>query len=139
MQTTRIYLFLLLSLFCVHPLGAQESVDYVRDIKPLLKAKCYSCHGVLKQEAGLRLETRQLMEQGGDSGSVLGDGDSSLLLERVVDSGESRMPPPEDGAALKSDEIKLLRAWIGRGSPAPVEATPQAPNEHWAFQPVVRR
>ena len=45
---------------------AAEQVDYVKQIKPLLAAKCYACHGALKQEGGLRLETLELMLQGGD-------------------------------------------------------------------------
>ena len=49
---------------------AAEKVDYLRDIKPLLRTKCYSCHGVLKQESGLRLETLALMQKGGESGRV---------------------------------------------------------------------
>ena len=33
---------------------AQMPVDYVRDVKPILKERCYACHGALKQESGLR-------------------------------------------------------------------------------------
>ena len=33
------------------------AVDYAKDIKPLLKERCYACHGALKQKAGLRLDT----------------------------------------------------------------------------------
>ena len=53
---------------------AAEPVDYERDIKPVLKARCYACHGALKQEAGLRLDTGMLIRQGGDSGSAVSDG-----------------------------------------------------------------
>lgn len=115
-------------------------VDYVTQIKPLLAAKCYSCHGVLKQEAELRLDTLSLIVKGGDSGAavVVGNSQSSLLFERVIADADSRMPPAEDGAALKPEEIALLRKWIEEGAIAPAEETPRGPQDHWAFQ-MIRR
>jgi hypothetical protein len=118
-----------------------DTVDYLAEVKPILSTKCYYCHGVLRQEAGLRLETLELMQTGGDSGAVIvaGNANGSLLIERVSDEDEdSRMPPAEDGAALKPEEIAIVRRWIAQGAPAPDEPTPAAPSEHWAFQPVSR-
>ena len=119
---------------------AAEQVDYVKQIKPLLAAKCYACHGALKQEGGLRLETRELMLQGGDSGSVLvvGKPEQSLLLARLTAPGEERMPPLEEGVGLRPAEIDLLRAWIQQGADAPAETTPADPGQHWSFQKPVR-
>ena len=115
-------------------------VDYVTQIKPILTEKCYSCHGALKQESELRLETRELIDRGGESGSVLVPGrpDESELFLRIASSGGDRMPPPDEGSALKTDEIKLLRSWIQQGAEAPVEEIPASPRDHWAFQKVVR-
>ena len=42
---------------------------YLVRIKPLLRSRCYSCHGGLKQKAGLRVDTAELMRRGGDSGN----------------------------------------------------------------------
>ena len=36
---------------------ADEHVDYLRQIKPVLAKRCYACHGALKHEGGLRLDT----------------------------------------------------------------------------------
>ena len=106
--------------------------DYAK-VKSLLAAKCYSCHGVLKQKGKLRLETRNLMLKG--EVIVPGKASKSLLIERVADRSEDRMPPPEDGAPLKPEEIALLRRWINDGAKAPAnEPVPQAPSRHWAFQ-----
>jgi len=118
---------------------ADESL-YTAKIKPLLETKCYSCHGVLKQEAGLRLETLSLMKAGGDSGPavVADNADRSALMQRITADEDSRMPPSDDGAALTSDEIALLRRWIEEGAPAPDEPVPQSPSEHWAFQKITR-
>ncbi len=119
---------------------AVEHVDYLTQVKPLLESKCYSCHGVLKQEGNLRLETLSLMTAGGDSGPALiaNDPEQSLILERITADEDSRMPPAEDGAALKPDEISLLRNWITQGTIAPDEEIPLAPSEHWAFQRIVK-
>ena len=112
--------------------GAGSEEDY-RRVKELLTAKCFSCHGALKQKAGLRLDTRDLMLKG--EVIVPGEAEESLLVELVEDRGEERMPPPEEGAALKSGEIALLRRWIDNGAWAPAgEPVPEGPDEHWAFQ-----
>ncbi|MCP4859002.1 MAG: DUF1553 domain-containing protein [Fuerstiella sp.] len=123
-----------------HTLCAADRIDYLTQIKPLLEAKCYACHGVLKQEGGLRLETLALMIHGGDSGAavVSGDAADSMILERVTADEDSRMPPAGDGATLKPEEIALLRTWIASGAVAPDEETPTSPKEHWAFRRVER-
>lgn len=113
---------------------AADEVDYLTEIKPLLREKCYSCHGVLKQESDLRLETRQLMLDG--DVVVPGNSDASELIARLTADGDDRMPPVEDGSALQPDEIDLLKRWIREGASAPEEMPPPAPNEHWAFQPL---
>ncbi|MCA9085725.1 MAG: DUF1553 domain-containing protein [Planctomycetaceae bacterium] len=113
-----------------------EVADYVSQIRPILEARCYSCHGTLRQEGALRLDTGALIRQGGDSGTAIVEGkpSESLLLQRITADPESRMPPPDEGAALKPDEIQLITAWIQQGATAPEEETPPAPNQHWAFQ-----
>ena len=46
-------------------------VDYIRSIKPLLRERCYTCHGALKQQSGLRLDTGAKIRQGGDNGPAV--------------------------------------------------------------------
>ncbi len=119
---------------------ANETIDYARQIKPVLQARCYACHGVLKQEAGLRLDTAALAIKGGDSGPavVASDADTSRLLKRVSATEESERMPPE-GEPLKSTEIAAIRAWIASGAQAPVDEQPERdPREHWAFKAPVR-
>ncbi|MDC0049378.1 DUF1553 domain-containing protein [Verrucomicrobia bacterium] len=114
------------------PGSAEHNEDYDQ-VKSLLAAKCYSCHGALKQKAKLRLDTRDLMLKG--EVIVPGQATKSLLIERVEDMGEDRMPPLEDGAALNPEEIALLRRWIDSGAKAPAgEPVPLGPSEHWAFK-----
>jgi hypothetical protein len=122
--------------------AANDRVDYLTQIKPLLRERCYTCHASLKQRAGLRLDTARLMIRGGDSGAMItpGDASESVLLERVsaVDITE-RMPPEHEGEPLSVAEVELLRAWIEQGAPAPADEAPEPdPRGHWAFRPIVR-
>ncbi len=70
---------------------AEEAVDYTRQIKPILQSRCYACHGALKQEGGLRLDTGDTLRTGGDSGEVITitAPDDSLLIERVTAADSS--------------------------------------------------
>ena len=73
-----------------------EPVEYVKEIKLLLKARCYPCHGGLKQEAGLRLDTGKLIRQGSRNGQVLQPGQADgALIERIRSIDHSQRMPPE--------------------------------------------
>ena len=115
---------------------------YSEKIRSLLAERCFSCHGGLKQEAGLRLDTVSLMLEGGESGGVVtqGDPDASLILERVSDPDPAtRMPPEGEGEPLSAEQLAMVRDWIKAGCPAPADEKPEAdPKSHWAFQPRVR-
>jgi mono/diheme cytochrome c family protein len=114
---------------------AQAPVDYLRDIKPILRARCYACHGALKQESGLRLDTGSSIRQGGDSGAavVLGQAEKSLLIEKVSAKDVSKRMPPE-GEPLTAAQIDNLRNWIAQGATSPVNEQPDPdPRQHWAF------
>ncbi len=119
------------------PLVAQE-VDYARDIQPMLAEKCSTCHGVLRQEAGLRLDHGQLLREGGDDGSII-DPDNvrqSRLLQRVSTVEDSeRMPPEGEGEPLTPTQLRTLEAWISGGAASPAdEPVPVGPDEHWAWK-----
>jgi mono/diheme cytochrome c family protein len=120
----------------------RADANYAGHIKPLLAEKCVSCHGPLKQEAGLRLDAIQLIRKGSESGQVAiaGAPADSLLLARVAapDAGD-RMPPEGEGSPLNAEQIAMLKAWIEGGLEGPAEEPVlKSPKEHWAYQPVVR-
>ena len=97
------------------PPPAVATVDYDKDVKPILAQNCYSCHGLMAQQAGLRLDQRQPALRGGDYGPVIVPGKSaeSKLIKRLVDGdGGLQMPP---SGALSPEEIGILRAWIDQG------------------------
>jgi hypothetical protein len=118
----------------------ESDVDYLTDIKPLLRDKCFSCHGSLNTEGGLRLDAASLIRKGGDSGPsfVAGSVAKSLILERVTDDDDNRMPPAEDGSRLTAEEVAKLTTWITSGAAAPDELIPEHPSRHWSFLPPVK-
>ena len=110
---------------------------YLNQVKPLLKTKCFACHGAVKQEADLRLDTGKLIRTGGDSGPTIdpADVDQSLLLQRITATDSSERMPPE-GTALTKEQIEIFARWIRTGAKSPVNETPMVdPAKHWAFQP----
>jgi hypothetical protein len=120
--------------------ASAAEVDYLRDVKPILRERCFACHGALKQEAGLRVDTAAALKQGGDSGAALQPGDTgaSLLWERIIATDESYRMPPE-GKPLEAAELASIRVWIEQSAPAPDDELPETdPNQHWSFQPPVR-
>ncbi|MBM4075702.1 MAG: DUF1549 domain-containing protein, partial [Planctomycetes bacterium] len=134
-------LSVLIALFVlIASVDAADPVDYVRDIKPIFKSRCVACHGVLKQESGLRLDAGTLIHQGGDGGAVISTTsvqESSLLVRVASSDLLTRMPP--EGEPLKPDQIDRLQEWISEGAKYPEADRPESdPREHWAFQPPVR-
>jgi ankyrin repeat protein len=109
------------------PPAATVTIDYTRDVQPLLAENCYACHGIDVQQAGLRLDLRQNALRGGDYGPVIIPGKSaeSKLVRRVVDGdGALQMPPT---GPLSNDQIGILRAWIDQGAQFRTEVADEAP------------
>src|SRR6185437_15972788 len=133
-----------LAFLCSAALGADEGLDFFEsNVRPLLVEHCQKCHGPKKQEAGLRLDTRQAALEGGDSGPALAPGkpDESLLIAAVRYVGEVQMPP---SGKLKDRQIAALAEWVRLGAPWPASPPPAHENlaevqgRHWAFQPISR-
>ncbi|MBI2481336.1 MAG: DUF1549 domain-containing protein, partial [Planctomycetia bacterium] len=117
------------------------AADYLSDVKPLLEHKCYACHGAIKQQAGLRLDTAAALKQGGDSGTpvVASKPDDSLLIGVLTGEAGFRMPPDNEGAPLTASEIEVIREWIATGAIAPANEAPQSdPKTWWSYRPIVR-
>ena len=115
---------------------AAAEPDRYTQVKTILRAHCFRCHGVRKQAAGLRLDTAAAALKGSKDGPVIvaGQPATSRLLQRVTDKDvDSRMPP--EGAPLSAGQIKLLSEWIKAGADHPDNETPEEdPSNHWAFR-----
>ena len=127
-----------LALTVAAPTPAAEAVDYLRDVKPTLAARCYACHGALQQKAKLRVDTAKELVA---SGAVVPgkSGDSPLIAHVLGQGDHARMPPPSEGEALTAQQVAALRRWIDAGATAPPdEPRDPDPREHWAFRTPVR-
>ena len=119
---------------------ANDAAFYQSKIKPVLHERCYACHGALKQEGGLRLDTAVAAMRGGESGAAVkpSEPDASELLARITSTDLSVRMPPE-GEPLKPEQIAAIRQWIAGGATGPADEVPEIdPREHWAFQTPVR-
>src|SRR5690606_34382530 len=94
----RILCAILIAVVRCHQASFALAVDvaFVRDVRPILQQRCYSCHGADKQKSGLRLDVRSEAYRGGDAygpSVVAGNVDDSPLLQLVrEDDPELRMP-----------------------------------------------
>jgi mono/diheme cytochrome c family protein len=124
------------------PPASTAIVDFAKDIQPLLRKNCYSCHGAEHQEGGLRLDQRKRALDGGDSGAEIVPGKSaeSRLVRMIagIDDDFGRMPPESKGTALTDEQVGLVRAWIDQGAKWPDDALAQNGSDHWSLRAVVR-
>ncbi len=112
------------------------AVDYLKEIKPVLKERCYACHGALQQKAGLRVDTGELIRRGGKDGPVVTNrlSEPSELWRRITTPNRDERMPPE-GEALSAAQKDRFRRWLAEGAPSPVAEQPEPePREHWAFR-----
>jgi mono/diheme cytochrome c family protein len=130
---SRYFSAILLAIACSVPAMAEDEVDFLREIRPILATRCAKCHSdTFKQEGGLKLDSPAGLSKGGDSGPlfVAGQSGTSRLIERVITTGEERMPP--EGDRLTDKQIALLRRWIDQGAKLPAA---DAQVKHWALEP----
>jgi mono/diheme cytochrome c family protein len=111
------------------PGTADPAVDFIRDVRPILAAHCFACHGfdAGARKADLRLDTPEgaFLEVDGLAAIVPGDLERSLLWERITtDDPHDRMPPASTHRGLDPEEIATLLTWIEAGAPYEL---------HWAF------
>ena len=110
---------------------AQEtSVNFNRDIRPLLSDRCFHCHGPDEEDRqeGLRFDQRD-GEEGALNVLVPGDADASELYQRITsDDPDLVMPPPDSHKKpLSEAEKKRFQSWINEGA---------AYQTFWAFTPL---
>ncbi len=114
--------------------AAADTVDFHRDIRPILSNACYQCHGPddKNRKADLRLDTKAgAFEDRGDYRIIVpGKPEKSRLIQRITaPDPKKRMPPAKSGKKLSPQQIDLIRRWVQQGAKW---------SEHWAFVPPVR-
>ena len=98
---------------------ASEEVHFLTKIKPILEARCVSCHGPKKKKGGLRLEPiAEAFPKGEEDWWTIlpGDPAGSLLVERIKLTADDDGVMPPRGELLTKEEISLIEQWIARGA-----------------------
>ena len=135
------------------PSGAHgQTVDFQREVRPILADNCFRCHGPDEstRQVRLRLDTEDgaFGERPNGQPVVPGDPSSSLLYQRVTHDNERlRMPPATANKTLTDEQIDILQRWIEQGAswdqhwsfkPIAKSAPPAVPNESWVRNPIDR-
>lgn len=112
-----------------------KSVDYLREVRPILAQNCFQCHGPDEstREAGLRLDQREnaLVKLGSGTHAIRpgAPNDSEVMVRLTTDEEFLKMPPPDTGRKLTAEQIDLIKNWIQQKAPYA---------KHWSFQPLNR-
>ena len=134
------------------PASQKRTVDFQREIRPILSDNCFLCHGPDKgtRMMDLRLDTKEGAFTARKSGApiVPGNPAASLLYQRIFTGDKARvMPPVHSKRALTADQKDVIKRWIEQGAPwkehwafaAPVRPTlPSVVNTRWAHNPLER-
>ena len=122
---------------------------FEQKIRPVLVKECYSCHSASarKLKGGLRLDSREALRIGGESGPAIvpGKPDESPLIDALKHDGLAMPPKGKLPDAVVADFVR----WIAIGAPdprdksAPVAARTdidlEAGRQFWAYKPPVRQ
>ncbi len=100
----------------IAPLRAQApaTVDFERDVQPILRQNCIGCHGPSQQMNGFRLDRRSAVIRPGLQLVTPGNSASSRLYLRLIGSEFGTSMPPT--GRLAAEEIAVLKAWIDQGA-----------------------
>ncbi len=124
------------------------SIDFNRDIAPILINNCLECHHRGKASGGLNLALIEEIKRGGESGPAIAvDASTPSLLTAKIEAGE--MPPREKGKrrSLTQDQVATLRTWVNSGAQWPENrelglheqtVRVEEARQFWSFQPVRR-
>lgn len=104
----------------------QAAIDFGRDVQPLFKTHCISCHGPKVQKNGFRLDRRRDALKGGTANQIgPGNSEASRLYLRLVGNQSGQQMPP--GGPLPDEQIKIIKAWIDQGAVWPDAASGEKP------------
>jgi hypothetical protein len=129
------------------PATADQLTFFEKSIRPVLVKECYSCHAATAQKirGGLKLDTREDLRKGGETGPAIipGDAANSLLIKAIKHAQEELKMPPKK--KLDAETIAAFEKWIAMGAPDPrdgsatkvtkVEIDIEKGRKFWAFQP----
>lgn len=108
----------------------EPTLQFNRDIRPILFDQCLACHGPdsASRKGDLRLDLREAAIE--RKAISPGSPDKSELIARIESTDpDLMMPPPSSNKALTPEQKEILKRWVKQGA----EYQP-----HWAFIPPVK-
>src|SRR3954471_4604786 len=94
---------------------APSSIDFERDVQPIFRERCISCHGGGQQFGAFRLDRRADAMRGGSQTNIgPGNADGSRLYHRLAGTSLGPQMPPD--APLSAEQIAIVRQWIDEGA-----------------------
>ncbi len=116
-------------LVCWKIFKPENRIDFNTQVKPIINAKCITCHGGVRAKGGFSLLFREdafAKTQSGKPAIIAGDPDHSEMIRRISSHDpEARMPYRHE--PLSKEDIDILREWVRQGAPW---------GQHWAYSPV---
>ncbi|MCH7729776.1 MAG: DUF1549 domain-containing protein, partial [Planctomycetes bacterium] len=135
-KTSAVSMTALLCVVLCSPTGAAppRTIQYNRDVRPILADKCFRCHGAdqAARQADMRLDEQKdaTADRGGYRVISPGKSAASELIRRITSTDDDeRMPPSESGLNLNAHQIEIIRRWIEQGA---------VYQKHWSFIPPQR-
>ncbi len=101
-----------------YELASDSDLKLVGQVRMIFAHHCYKCHSGAKTEGKLRLDTKEFLFAGGESGEIIKAGfpDQSELIRRVKLPIHHKEVMPAKGKQLSKDEIALLSYWVEKGA-----------------------
>jgi hypothetical protein len=118
---------------------ADERDDFFETkIRPVLINSCLRCHGELKSSGELRVDSRDALMKGGESGPAIIPGNpvESRLIQAIQRHEDVSAMPPEKEKALRPEQIASFIAWVKDGANWPAATARFEVARHWAFEPI---
>ena len=124
-----------------------STIEFNRDVRPILSDKCYACHGPGRQSGTIRFDREDVAKHelsGGRHAIVAGDPANSVMIQRITSANPAQRMPM-GGEPLNARDTEMLRRWIQQGAqwqlhwsfiPPQRPALPALKDKTWAKNPI---
>ncbi len=102
------------------------TIDFQRDVQPIFREHCISCHGPDQQVSGLRLDRRADAMRGGSQADIgPGNAQGSRLYHRLIGTAFGLQMPP--AGPLGVEQTEIIKQWIDEGAEWPDAVSGETP------------